>query len=213
MSNWVFVDVPPGAVEGLADVEFPFPIRRENVAAYEVQAAEEFPLLLLVDELDLYLDEFPARIERYRKPGAHLALCAGIDACIESCTEQSLDYYRLAVFLDPGNLTARMNYAVALHSLEQREPAIEQYRAIMARGGIHEWWRAWLLCAEALMALGRNEEAFALLREAEPTVPDDDQFWDTLARCEQRMQPRCPQCGEVFEKKLRFCGYCGARLA
>lgn len=212
MSDWVFIDIPEGAVEGFAGSEFPFPIRKDRMEAFEQLRQEMFPLPMLVDELNEYLDEYPGRVGRYREAGAYLAFCAAIDTTIDNCREHALDYFRLSLWLDPSNLAVRMSYAVGLHALERREEAIEQYRIIIASSGVHQWWRAWMLCAQALMALGRVQEALPLLKQAEHAIPDDDQFWDTLAAAEEQVHPRCPTCGEAVNANARFCSQCGAVL-
>lgn len=212
MSEWVFIDIPGGTVEGFPGSEFPFPIRKDRMEDFEALRAEQFPLPVLIDELNEYLDENPGRAARYKDCGSHLALCAGIDTCIDNCTERALDYFRISLWFDPANVTARMNYAVALHSLDRREEAMEQYRIIMETADIGQWWRAWMLCAEALLALGRNAEALEMLLEAEKVIPDDNQFWNTLALAEERAKPACPHCGAAMPVKLRFCGHCGGRL-
>lgn len=212
MSEWVFIDLPTNTIEGLAEPEFPYPIRREQMPVYEQLKEDGFPLIFVADELDLYLDEHPNRVERYRKEGAHFFLCAGIEAWMDNCVEHSIHYYKLAVWLDPNHLTARMNCAVALHTLERRDEAMRQYREVMARGDISEWWRAWMLYAQGLMAQGNCDEALALLEKAEKVFPEDNQFWSTLAMCREGVQPRCLQCGEPLLEKMRFCGNCGARL-
>ena len=209
MSNWVFIDLPAAAIEGLSEPEFPFPIRRENVAAYERYAAGEFPIFLVADELDQYLDEFPGRVDRYRRPGSHVAMCAGIDACMEGCTEHSLDYYRLAVFLDPENLTARMNYAVALHSLERRAEAIEQYRAIMARGGLYDWWRAWMLCAEALMRLAATTRRWRYCAMRSRWFQTTSSSGTRCLSVSGRPSLAARTAASPTKNGLRFCGFCG----
>lgn len=212
MKEWVFIDIPPGVVDGFAGSDFPFPIRKDRMADFEKLREEMLSVPVLMDELEEYLDENPARVERYRDAGAYLAMCAAVDACIDNCREHALDYFRLSLWFDETNPAVRMSYAVALHSLERRAEAIEQYEAIMASEDINAWWRAWMLKGEALLALGRNEEALETLREAERALPDDNQFWDTLAVAEERANPVCGQCGAKPQAGARFCGQCGGAL-
>lgn len=212
MSEWVFIDIPEGTVEGFAGCEFPFPVRKDRLETFEQLRKETFPLPVLVDELSEYLDEHPERVERYRAAGAYLAFCAAIDTCIDNCREHALDYFRLSLWFDPSNLAVRMSYAVDLHALERREEAIAQYRIIMEAGECVRWWRAWMLCGQALLALGRDAEALAVLREAVSAVPPEDQFWDTLAAAEARLEPRCGVCGAPAPPAARFCPQCGAPL-
>jgi tetratricopeptide (TPR) repeat protein len=212
MSDWVFIDLPSNTIKGLAEPEFPYPIRREQMPMYEQLKEDEFPLHFVMDELELYLEEHPNRVERYRKEGGYLFFCAGIDAVIDHCTEPSLHYFKMAIWLRPDDLSARMNCAIALHSLERRDEAMEQYRQVMARGDIHEWWQAWMLSAQVLMAKEEYAKALPLLEEAEKVLPEDNQFWSTLALCREKMQPHCPHCGEELHEKARFCGNCGGKL-
>ena len=212
MSDWVFIDLPTNTIEGLAEPEFPYPIRRDRMQAYELLGKNGFPLLFVADELELYLEEHPNRIDRYRKEGAYFFLCAGIEASMDNFVEHSIHYYKLAIWLDPNHLTARMNCAVALHSLERRDEALAEYREVMKRGDINDWWRAWMLSAQVMMAKGDPNEALPLLERVAKVLPEDNQFWSTLALCRERVLPRCGQCGEPLSEKMRFCGNCGARL-
>jgi len=212
MSEWVFVDLPAKTIEGLAEPELPYPVRRERMALYDGLMPEGFPLLFIADELDAFLDERPERIERYRREGAHMFLCAGVEAVMERCFEPSLHYFKLAIWLDPGHLAARMNLAMSLHQLGRGEEAVAEYREVIKRGSVWEWWQAWMLCAEELIALGRPAEAMPLLLEAKEIVPDSHQFWTVLADCEERLTPTCPHCGATQREKMRFCGECGGKL-
>lgn len=213
MSEWFFVDLPSNTIAGLPEPQFPYPIRRGSMAVYEHQKEEGLPLLLIADELDVYLEEHPARIERYRGEAAHLFLCAGVEAVMDKCFEPSLHYFKLAIWLDPGHLAARMNLAMSLHQLGRGEEAVAEYREVIQRGSVWEWWQAWMLCAEELIALGRPAEAMPLLLEARETVPDSHQFWTVLADCEERLTPTCPHCGATLREKMRFCGECGGKLS
>ena len=212
MSEWVFVDLPTNTIEGLAEPELPYPVQRERMALYDGLKPEGFPLLFIADELDMYLEERPERIERYRREGAYLFLCAGIEAVMENCFEPSLHYFKLGIWLDPANLVTRMNYAMSLHQLGRGEEAVAEYREVIQRGSVWDWWQAWMLCAEELIALGRRAEAIPLLLEAKKTVPDSHQFWTVLAECEERLTPVCPHCGAPLHEKLHFCGNCGGKL-
>ncbi len=176
MSEWVFIDLPANMIEGLPEPEQPFPVRRERMPIYDELKAEGFPLLFVADELDAYLEERPDRVERYRREAAHLFLCAGIEAVMDTCIEPSLHYFKLAIWLDPANLSDRMNYAMSLHQLERREEAVAEYREVIQRGSVWDWWQAWMLCAEELIFLGRAAEAMPLLLEAKKTIPDSHQF-------------------------------------
>ncbi len=213
MSEWVFIDLPANTIEGLPEPELPYPIRREQMPVYDALKQEGFPLLMVAGELDLYLGEHPNRTERYRREGAHIFFCAGVEAVMDACFEPSLHFFKLALWLDPGHLPARMNYAMSLHHLGNREEAVAEYREVVRRASVREWWQAWMLCAEELMALDRPAEAMPLLLEAKKTVPDSHQFWTVLAECEARLTPTCPQCGARLHEQMRFCGNCGARLA
>lgn len=212
MSDWVFIDIPDGTIEGFRGYDYPFPVRKDRMDDFEKLSLEMFPVPVLVDELDEYLDEFPNLVERYREAGAYLALCAAVDTTIDNCRGHALDYFLLSLWFDPSNLAVRMSYAVALHALERREGAIAQYWIIIASADIRQWWRAWMLCAQALLALGRNQEALTLLKDARKALPNEDQFWDTLALAEDNMTPKCPSCGEPASPGVAFCGHCGSRL-
>jgi len=87
MSEWFFVDLPSNTIAGLPEPQFPYPIRRGSMAVYEHQKEEGLPLLLIADELDVYLEEHPARIERYRGEAAHLFLCAGVQTAPAPATK------------------------------------------------------------------------------------------------------------------------------
>jgi tetratricopeptide (TPR) repeat protein len=212
MSEWVFIDIPDRTIEGFAGCDYPFPVRKDRMDDFEKLSLEMFPVPVLVDELDEYLDEFPNRVDRYREAGAYLALCAAVDTTIDNCREQALDYFRLSLWFDESNLAVRMSYAVALHALERRDEAIAQYWIIIATADIRLWWRAWMLCAQALLFQGRHQEALFLLRDAAKTIPDEDLFWDTLAEAEGKAAPQCPACGADVPAGAGFCGFCGARL-
>jgi predicted Zn-dependent protease len=213
MSEWLFIDIPDRTIEGFPGCEYPLPVRKDRMDDFEKLRLEMLPVPVLVDELDEYLDEFPNRVERYRQAGAHLALCAAVDTTIDNCREHALDYFRLSLWFDSSNLAVRMSYAVALHALERREEAIAQYWIIIATAPIQQWWRAWMLCAQALLFLGRDHEALFLLREAARTIPGEDLFWDTLAEAEEKTAPKCPACGADAPAGAGFCGFCGARLS
>jgi len=213
MSEWLFIDLPSNTIAGLPEPQFPYPIRRENMVIYEQEKQDGLPLLLIADELDAYLDERPDRVSRYRREAAHIFLCAGVEAVMDKCIEPSLHYFKLAIWLDPGQLAARMNYAMSLHQLGRLEEAVAEYREVIRRGSVWEWWQAWMLCAEDLIALGRVAEAMPLLREAETTVPDSYLFWEVLADCEERLAAVCPHCGAPLHEKMRFCGNCGGKLS
>jgi len=213
MSDWLFIDLPARTIEGLPEPELPYPVRREQMPVYDALKKEGFPLLLVAGELDLYLDEHPNRIERYRREGAHIFFCAGVESVMDNCYAPSLHFFELALWLQPTHLPARMNYAMALHQFGRSEDAIARYRQIIAQASVWEWWQAWMLCAEELLALGRPAEAMHLLLEAKKTVPDSHQFWTVLADCEARLKPACPQCGSALLAEMRFCGNCGVRLA
>ena len=132
---------------------------------------------------------------------------------MDNCIEPSLHYFKLAIWLDPANLVTRMNHAMSLHQLGRPEEAVAEYREVVRRGSVWEWWQAWMLCAEELIALARPAEAMPLLLEAKETIPDSHQFWTVLAECEQRLTPTCPHCSAMLHEKMRFCGECGGKLA
>ena len=213
MNEWVFIDLPTNTIEGIPDPELPYPIRRERMPLYDGLKLEGLPLLFIADELDAYLEERPDRVERYRREGAHLFLCAGVEAVMDACFEPSLHYFKLAIWLEPAQLSARMNHATSLHQLGRGEEAVTEYREVIRLGSVWDWWQAWMLCAEELIALGRPAEAMPLLLEAKKIVPDSHQFWTVLADCEERLTPGCPHCGAPLREKMRFCGNCGGKLA
>ena len=213
MSEWVFIELPVNTIADLAAPELPYPIRREKMSSYDELKQEGLPLVLIAEELDRYLEEQPGRVERYRREAAHLFFCAGVECVMEKCAEESVHYFKLAVWLDPAQLPARVNMGMSLHQLGRGEEAIAQYREVMRLGSVWDWWQAWMLCAEELMALGRPEEAMPLLLEAKATVPDSHRFWELLSECEQKLNPGCPHCGAQLKTKTRFCGECGGKLA
>jgi tetratricopeptide (TPR) repeat protein len=213
MSEWFFVDLPTNTIAGLPEPQFPYPIRRETLPLYEQEKQDGLPLLLIADELDAYLEERPDRVERYRREAAHLFLCAGVEAVMDKCIEPSLHYFKLAIWLDPANLSARTNLAMSLHQSGRSEEAVAEYREVIRRGSVWDWWQAWMLCAQELMQLGHYAEALKLLNDAKKVVPDSHLFWDLLAECEAHVAPRCAKCQAEIPPGWSFCGHCGAPMA
>lgn len=209
MSDYVFVELPAQPRSKLPPPEYPYPVRRAALQG----DLERMPLEAFLEELSAYLDDNPARAERYRESGAAYAKWAALDLATDGMIEPALAMFELSLRLKPEDHDARLAYAVALHSREHRAEALGQYEILMAEAPLAEYWRAWLLAAEAHAALGEDAEALRIMEEAVPAWPEDGRFWGFLGALQDRVAPRaaevCSGCGAAVQAGHRFCGHCG----
>ena len=211
MSDFIFVELPAQPRSNLPPPEFPFPVRREILLQEDLR---RMPLEAFLEELALFLDENPAREDRYRESGAAYAKWAALDLATDGMIEPALRMFELSLRLNPDDHDIRLAYAVALHSREYRAETLDQYAILMADAPLNKYWRPWMLAAEIHAVQGNYALARNLMEQAVFAWPEDGRFWGFLGELQDRTQPParppCATCGAEVEQGHRFCGHCGS---
>ena len=188
---------------------FPFSFEEFLPSMNDPAALEAF-----LEELALFLDENPAREDRYRESGAAYAKWAALDLATDGMIEPALRMFELSLRLNPDDHDIRLAYAVALHSREYRAETLDQYAILMADAPLNKYWRPWMLAAEIHAVQGNYALARNLMEQAVFAWPEDGRFWGFLGELQDRTQPParppCATCGAEVEQGHRFCGHCGS---
>ena len=179
MSLYAFIELPSSLACWVTAPDALFPVRTEIAA--ELQQSESPDAALLLLELERYLDENPDKQARYAEAGGQLAFRTGFELFSNGLKEESLHFYALSLRLRPGDVTTRINYAIALHALEYRSEALAQYQLLMSMTSPEEYLRLWVLAGEIHFLRGEYAEVVRLLQPlAESQFPQDAEFWDLL---------------------------------
>jgi tetratricopeptide (TPR) repeat protein len=226
MSAYVYIELPAPLNEWIAPPDAVFPVLAGDADALQRPGAPQPELILL--QLERYLEEFPERQSRFATAGGQLAFRTAVELFTSGLKEAALQFYELALRLQPEHLPARVNYAIALHGLCYRDAALAQYGEIMRRTSPREHLRIWILAAQIHFLRDEFRQVVDLLEPLQAEVfPEDPQFWDLLGDSQAALvakrgdeptagEPRaaaCPSCGQAARAGMRFCGYCGAKLA
>ena len=218
MSSWVFVELPPSLKEWVEDGDALFPVRPAEAEAVQTDTHPHPEGIL--HNLEAYIQEQPEKAGRFRNAGGQLAFRAAVELFTNGLKHESLPFYELSLRLNPDDLTTRLNYAIALHALLDRDGALVQYEEMMRRTTPKEYPRAWVLAGQIHLY---RKDYDAVVRLLEPVAleydPPDMDFWATYgaARTElrersQKKEPVCRSCSAALLPGMRFCGQCGARL-
>ncbi|MBI4890298.1 MAG: hypothetical protein HY821_06710 [Acidobacteria bacterium] len=223
MSTYVFIELPSPLHEWVDAPDALFPARAEVAA--ELQNPDEPQPELLLLELERYIDEFPDKQPRFARAGSQLALRTALEVFTNGMREEALPFYELALRLNPDDFLARFNYAISLHSLSFRQPALEQYYLLMARTTPRENYRIWILAAQIHLYRDEFQQVVDLLEPlSRESLPEDEEYWDLLGDAKSRLNsappavpppaaaPVCAACGSALPAGMRFCGYCGAKV-
>jgi predicted Zn-dependent protease len=216
MSAYVFIELPAPLNEWIDTPETMFPVRASEAEALQVRDEPQPERTLY--ELERYLEEYPDRQPRFARAGAQLAFRTAAELFTNGLKEDSLPFYELSLRLNTDDLLARLNYAVALHSLCYRDAALEQYYELMRRTTPQENLRIWILAAQIHLYHQEFEDVASLLDPlAREMFPEEQEFWDLLGEArsaiKERAAPTCPACGQLVPAGMRFCGFCGGKLS
>ena len=164
----------------LPDVPFPIrPVRRKEVLDGGRVAVGE-----LLTELDLFLQHNPGYADRYRLAMGVLAYLAGVGAGRAGQPAKARQLLALGLRWNPDNLSLRVNLALAMQALGQREAALSLYETVLQDPAVRVSPLVWFLAARLYADLGRPREALKLLKECLPYYPDERGYWDFLAEME-----------------------------
>ncbi len=225
MSTYVFIELPPPLNGWIDSPDTLFPVRAEQAAELQDPTSPQPELLLL--ELEHYLEEYPGKLPRFSNAGSQFAFRTAVELFTNGLREESLPFYELALRLNPEDFLVRLNYAIALHSLSYRQPALEQYAQLMARTTPEENPRIWILAAQIHFYREEFQNTVDLLQQlSRQSLPEGEEYWDLLGDAKAALAeaappaapravsaPVCASCGSALPPGMRFCGYCGAKVA
>lgn len=207
-----------------------FPVRRKM--EMEVFGGEQVAFDLLLDELDVFLAEYPEHVRRYRDIIGLLAYIVGIELGAEGYHDAAAHYFEVGLAYNHDNISLRANYAVALQSLGRRDDALAQYEYIINDPEVDVSPVVWILAARLYSEKGDYVRGYQLLRECAMLLPEENTFWDFLAELREkagvgeteysvsdaRPEPvtktiaYCSRCGAEIRVGVRFCSKCGAPM-
>jgi len=187
------------------------------------------------DDLNDWLAEYPDQLPLYQAAAAWLNYQVAMTLASSRFTELALHYFEHAVTYQPDNTACRVNYAVALHSLEKEIAALEQYELALPQLEPVSDSNIFHLAARLHARHGNTHRAIELLRLAAQAMPEDPTFWDLWASLEpptalKKTKPAaelpsrhssskgkspsrfCRHCGSPVSEGARFCGQCGQSL-
>jgi len=207
----------------------PVPVRLERQG--EIFGGQKVRMDLLLDELRLFLDEYPDMAGVYDQTVEVLTLLAGVNSGLEGDHEAAARFLDMGLEANPDSLLLRSNYALSLQLLNRPEEAIEEYEVVLADPQGRQNPMVRLLAARLYAENGEYLDAYHLLDEIAEGVPAEDSFWDFLAEMKELAgverpdegkttampaQPRagvCPACGRPLRPGSVFCRGCGAKVA
>lgn len=168
------IDIPP----------IPLPVRagRER----EIFRPDGVALDLLLDELEGYLINHPDELIFYQAAGSRLASIVGIHLGEEGFHDMAAHYFEVGLALDPGNLSLRSTYALALQSAGRREEALRQYRFLLLQPAVSIQPLIWVLAARLFLDCGDPLSACRILKQCAAFMPVDNEFWELYAEARQR---------------------------
>lgn len=227
MSDYNFYNCTgSGASRGKGNL-LPMPVRKEMEKA--VFGGSEVRLDLIVEELHIFLQEYPDLWGLYARTLQMLSYLVGMDAGKAGDAESAARYLEIGLEADPASLLLRSNYAVALQLQGKGGEALEQYEVVLAdeEGANNSMVR--LLAAGLYAESGEYLEAYQLLEDLATDLPEDDVFWGFLAEMRElagieeedpgakavaedlaaAARVFCTNCGKELEEGLKFCNACG----
>ena len=228
MSEFMFYQLERDKVELMKLPVTVFPVRREMEK--EIFDGEQVAFDLLLDELDVFLAEYPECIGRYRDTIGLLAYIVGIELGAEGYHDAAAHYLEVGLAYNPDNISLRTNYAIALQSLGRKDEAVAQYEYIINDPEVDVTPIIWILAARLYSEKGDYMRGYRLLRECAMLLPEENAFWDFLAELKEkagvegtdysvsdaRPEPvtktiaYCSKCGAKIRVGARFCSKCGA---
>ncbi len=228
MHKYTFYSCPEDTMRPLGIDPIPVPVRSDK--REEIFGGEKARLDLIVQELGLFLSEYPDLNDLYAGTMAALALLAGVEAGSEGDAETAIRLMEKGLEANPASLLLRSNYAIILHLLDRGEDALEQYEVVLADPEGRQNPMVRLLAARLYAEQEEYLKAYELLDGMAKGGPadDDDAFWNFVA--EMRVQagveeegpgetsdePRrafCTSCGNELVEGMKFCKGCGKPVA
>ncbi len=199
---------------GVSTLPVPVPPGRQE----EIFGGEKVRVDLLLDELHLFLTEYPNLKKMYALTAEALTCLAGVNAGAEGDSESAARFLQMGLEANPDSLLLRSNFALALQLQDRGEEALEQYEMVLSdpEGGENPVVR--VLAARLYAENGEYMEAYRMLKEMARGLPGDDVFWDFLAEMkelagvEEEEKPpdaSCTECGEPLKEGKAFCKNCG----
>ncbi len=197
----------------------PMPVRREMEG--EIFGGDQVRVDLILDELDLFLKEYPDLRGLYAGTLSALTWLVGMKEGMEGDTEAAARYLEMGLEARPESLLLRSNYALALQLQGKGDEALEQYKVVLADPEGKENPMVRLLAARLFAEHEEYLEAYRLLDEMARGLPADDAFWDFFAEikelagvegeeeAEGGSASTCLACGQVLEEGEKFCPACG----
>ena len=201
----------------------PMPVRREMEG--EIFGGEKVRVDLLIDELVLFLNEYPDLWDLYAGTMEVFTYLAGVNLSMEGDTEAAARYLEMGLEARPESLLLRSNYALALQLQGKGDEALEQYKVVLADPEGKENPMVRLLAARLFAEHEEYLEAYRLLDEMARGLPADDAFWDFFAEIKELAgvegeeeaegggASACLACGQVLEEGEKFCPACGTEAA
>jgi len=227
MHKYTFYSCPEDTMRPLGIDPIPVPVRSDR--REEIFGREKARLDLIVQELGLFLSEYPDLNDLYAGTMAALALLAGVEAGSEGDAETAIRLMEKGLEANPASLLLRSNYAIILHLLDRGEDALEQYEVVLADPGGRQNPMVRLLAARLYAQQEEYLKAYKLLDGMAKGGPagDDDAFWNFVAEMRERagleeetgtkaVAPRkafCTSCGKELAEGMKFCRGCGKPVA
>jgi len=226
MSEYAFYSFKDEALREWGLEPTPMPVRRELEEA--IFGGEKVRVDLLLDELDLFLGEFPDLRDLYAATSEAMTYLAGMNLGMEGDAEAAARYLAKGLEARPESLLLRSNYALALQLQGKGGEALAQYKVVLAHPEGNENPMVRLLAARLFAEQEQYLEAYRLLDEMARGLPTDDAFWDFLsemkelagvegaegeatatAKVAEPQQAVCTGCGKPLRKGWDFCVSCG----
>lgn len=222
MSEYAFYSFRDEALLAWGLEPTPMPVRRELEEA--IFGGGKVRVDLLLDELDLFVTEYPDLRDLYATTREAMTYLSGMNLGMEGDAEAAARYLAKGLEARPESLLLRSNYALALQLQGKGGEALEQYKVVLAHAEGKENPMVRLLAARLFAEQEQYLEAYRLLDEMARGLPADDAFWDFLsemkelagvkeedgeAKAAEPQQAVCTACGKPLRKGWGFCVTCG----
>ncbi|MBC7246419.1 MAG: zinc ribbon domain-containing protein [Actinobacteria bacterium] len=216
MGEYAFYRFEDQALQAYGAELLPVPVRRE--VEREVFGGEEVLVDLLLEELLVFLEEYPDFQDLYAGTIETLTWMAGMKAGMEGNMEDSSHYLEIGLGANPDSLPLRSSYALVLQLQGRKEDALEQYEVVLEDPEGTGNPLVCLLAARLYAEQGEYLEAYRLLDAVAASQPADDAFWDFLAEMKELagIEEEEPEAGKLAEGQAPtarlFCVGCGKEL-
>lgn len=183
-TEFVFYKLDLVVLQRLKLPDFPLPVRKEMKA--QIFGSQSIDLNSLLEELRIFMDEHTDFATYYRDTFSTLAYITGVQAGKDGYHQLAAHNLELGLWHNPGDVSLRTNYALALHSLGRTDEALSQYEIVIADPNIKPALPLWMLAARIYADKGEYDRAYQLLKKCAPLFPQEESFWDFLSEMEEK---------------------------